>query len=128
MDERLVSNRFPFFFRKRGLGIPTDGPNPSGLVVSRHPTVAMNGKTLLVWDHRMAGKEELRQAPVISIFFCISAHTNHEAVVSFLHSEPRRLIQDVVFSAQRAAFLYLFHVRIGHAKGVQTGVQEVRMA
>src|SRR5438309_6066761 len=97
MHESFVSNSLPFLFRKRRLGIPADRPHPARLVVPRHPAVSVNCEALLVGNHRVTGQKELRQPPIISVLFSITPHSNDETIIRFLYSEPRRLVQKMIF-------------------------------
>src|SRR5215471_17757705 len=118
----------PVIGREWAIGIPTHGPNPASLVVARHPAVSVDRKTLLVRDHRVSGKQKLRQPPVVGVFLRISAHSNEKPVASLLDGELGRLIEKMVLGPEISAVLDLLNVRRCSPKCIDTGMQEIGMA
>src|SRR5882762_11950735 len=97
MHEGLIAYCLHIFMGKRRVGIPTHRPDPASLVITRHPAVSMDRVARLIGDYGVAGNQKLSQPPIIAVFFGFSAHSNDQAVVRLLYSEPWGLIQQMIF-------------------------------
>src|SRR5436309_651872 len=128
VNKCLVPDCIPLFRGKGCGGIPAHGPNPTCLVVSWGPAVAVNRKTLLIRDHGVGRKEKLRQSPVVRIVFRIAPYTDQQAVVFLPDGELRRPVEKMVFRPEIRAVLDLLQVSIRAAERIDTCVKKIGMA
>src|SRR5271154_6372464 len=63
----LIADFRPLFLRQRTLRVPRNRPDPTGLIVPRHPAMSVYGVAGLIGNDRVARQQELSQPPVVSV-------------------------------------------------------------